>query len=196
MTNRPYEYYPAWDGKQVSPGVTKMIALSKERWKTSSLGAYVHRNMNNDIKPPQLSVHATGSAWDCKYANEAQARVIWDWLLGKSTIAGRVVEHSKVLGISEIHWYAFGTYGAGYRCSRGEGKTGVKIFTATTVTLAMIPADVLAYARIAAMRLRPLTFRGTLPTWIRPLLEASSAYFRAAGDRRGGRGRLGCRGCA
>ena len=131
MTNRPYEYYPAWDGKQVSPGVTKMIALSKERWKTTSLGAYVHRNMNNNIKPPQLSVHATGSAWDMKYANEAQARVIWDWLLGKSTIAGKVVEHSKVLGISEIHWYAFGTYGAGYRCSRGEGKKGVKIFTMT-----------------------------------------------------------------
>ena len=57
--------------------------------------------------------------------------------------------------------------------------------TATTLTLALIPADVLAYARIAAMRLRPLTFRGTLPTWIRPLLEASIAYFRAAGDRRG-----------
>ena len=57
--------------------------------------------------------------------------------------------------------------------------------TATAVTLAMIPADVLAYARIAAMRLRPLTRRGTLPTWIRPLLEAAIPYFRAAGDRRG-----------
>jgi hypothetical protein len=108
-----------------------MMQLCKARWATKSLGAYVHRNMNNNIKPPQLSVHATGSAWDMQYKDEAQARVIWDWLLGKSTIAGKVVEHSKALGISEIHWYAYGTYGAGYRCSRGEGKKGVKIFTAT-----------------------------------------------------------------
>jgi hypothetical protein len=28
-----------------------------------------------------------------------------------------------------MHWYAYGSYGAGYRCSRGEGKAGVKIFT-------------------------------------------------------------------
>jgi hypothetical protein len=131
MTNRKYEYYPAWDGKVASPGILELVKLCKDRWATKSLGTYVHRNMNNDIKPPQLSVHATGSAADIQYKNEAQARFIWDWLLGKSTIAGKVVENSKVLGISEIHWYAFGTYGAGYRCSRGEGKTGVKIFTMT-----------------------------------------------------------------
>ena len=31
--------------------------------------------------------------------------------------------------MQELHWYAYGDYGAGYRCSRGEGKKGVKIFT-------------------------------------------------------------------
>ena len=131
MTNRPYEYYPAWDGKQVSPGTLKFVELCKARWATKCLGTYVHRNMNNNIKPPQLSVHATGAAADIQYKNEAQARLIWDFLLGKSTIAGKVVQHSQALGIQEIHWYAFGTFGAGYRCSRGEGKTGVKIFTAS-----------------------------------------------------------------
>jgi hypothetical protein len=44
---------------------------------------------------------------------------MWDWLL----------KYSEELEIEEIHWYAFGDYGAGYRCSRGPGKSGVKIFT-------------------------------------------------------------------
>jgi hypothetical protein len=74
-----------------------------------------------------LSVHATGYAADLKYKDEAQAREMWDWFLGSSELG----QHSKILGISEIHWYNFGTWGAGYRCSRGEGKKGVKIFTAT-----------------------------------------------------------------
>ena len=41
------------------------------------------------------------------------------------------MQHSERMGIVELHWYAYGDYGAGYRCSRGEGKAGVKIFTAT-----------------------------------------------------------------
>jgi hypothetical protein len=67
-----------------------------------------------------LSVHATGYAADLKYKDETQARAIWDWFLA----------NSKALGLCEMHWYAYGEYGAGYRCSRGEGKAGVKIFTA------------------------------------------------------------------
>jgi hypothetical protein len=67
-----------------------------------------------------LSVHATGYAADLKYKDEAQARIIWDWFLA----------NSKALGLCELHWYAYGDYGAGYRCSRGEGKKGVKIYTA------------------------------------------------------------------
>jgi hypothetical protein len=68
-----------------------------------------------------LSVHATGYAADLKYKDEAQARIIWDWFLA----------NSKALGLCELHWYAYGSYGAGYRCSRGEGVKGVKVFTAT-----------------------------------------------------------------
>jgi hypothetical protein len=68
-----------------------------------------------------LSVHATGYAADLKYKDETQAREIWDWFLA----------NSKALGLCEMHWYAYGDFGAGYRCSRGEGKTGVKIYTAT-----------------------------------------------------------------
>jgi len=57
--------------------------------------------------------------------------------------------------------------------------------TATPGILAMIPAEVLAYARTEAMRLRAVTGTGVPPAWIRPMLEGSIAYFRAAGDRRG-----------
>jgi hypothetical protein len=67
-----------------------------------------------------LSVHATGYAADIQYKDQAQAREMWDWFLA----------NSKALGLCELHWYAYGSYGAGYRCSRGEGKTGVKIYTA------------------------------------------------------------------
>jgi hypothetical protein len=56
---------------------------------------------------------------------------MWDWFLGSSVIDGKEVEHSEHLGLCEIHWYAFGDFGAGWRNSRGEGKAGVKIFTKT-----------------------------------------------------------------
>jgi hypothetical protein len=124
MSPRPYPYNVAWDGKQVSPGITKLIELSKARWGTRSLGAYVNRNMNRNVTPPIKSVHATGNAWDCDYGikktekeNEALARVIWDFLL----------HNSETLGISLVNWYAFGTYGATYKSSRGESKLGVRI---------------------------------------------------------------------
>jgi hypothetical protein len=67
-----------------------------------------------------LSVHATGYAADIQYKDEAQAREMWDWFLA----------NSKALGLCELHWYAYGDFGAGYRCSRGEGKRGVLIYTA------------------------------------------------------------------
>lgn len=76
-----------------------------------------------------LSTHATGAAVDCQYPNEQVARQMWDWFLGSSEIDGKTVQHSEFLDIVEIHWYAFGDFGAGYRSSRGEGKAGVKIFT-------------------------------------------------------------------
>lgn len=131
MTNRPYPYFPAYDGGKETPGIRKLVDLMGRRWSTKSLGTYVVRNMRNDSQPPQLSTHATGAAADIQYADEKQARIIWDWLLGSSVIDGQTVQHSERMGIVELHWYAYGDYGAGYRCSRGEGKAGVKIFTAT-----------------------------------------------------------------
>ena len=117
MANRPYPYYPAWDGKATQPVTAKLVELCKARWGMTSLGTYANRPMRNNAG---LSCHATGFAADLKYKDEAQARVIWDWFLA----------NSKALGLCELHWYAYGAYGAGYRCSRGEGKAGVKIFTA------------------------------------------------------------------
>lgn len=117
MPNRPYPYYPSWDGKRTQPVTAKLITLCKARWQLQNLGAYQNRPMRSG---ESLSVHATGYAADLKYRDEAQARIIWDWFL----------TNSKALLLAEMHWYAYGNYGAGYRCSRGEGKKGVKIFTA------------------------------------------------------------------
>lgn len=135
---RPYPYYPAWDGKKASALIEKVAALLSARYGGKSIGTYSARLMKNDhtagkkIGDPgmekYLSVHATGYALDWSYAgagkkngctDEELARTVWDFLLA----------NSKDLGICEVHWYAYGDYGAGYRCSRGEGKTGVKIFT-------------------------------------------------------------------
>ena len=118
MTNRVYPYWPSWDGKGTQPVTAKLVELCKARWGMTSLGTYANRPMRNNAG---LSVHATGYAVDLKYKDEAQARIIWDWFLA----------NSKALGLCELHWYAYGEYGAGYRCSRGEGKAGVKIYTAT-----------------------------------------------------------------
>ena len=114
---RKYPYYPAWDGKRPSPLILKCADLSRRRWPgTVNLGTYVNRDMRG--KPGQKSVHATGFALDLGYKDEAQAREIWDFF----------VNNSLALNVAEVHWYTFGKYGAGYRCSRGEGKQGVKIY--------------------------------------------------------------------
>lgn len=114
---RKYPYYPAWDGKKPSTLIVKCAELCGKRWKgTKNLGTYVNRDMRG--KPGQKSVHATGFALDLGYKDETQARDIWDFFVG----------NSLALNVAEVHWYTFGKYGAGYRCSRGEGKTGVKIY--------------------------------------------------------------------
>lgn len=127
---RKYSYYPSFDGKGPQEGTLKLVDLCGKRWKTKSLGVYQVRLMKNDhtvgmkLTDPDagkwMSTHATGAAADIQYPSEAVARQMWDWFLA----------NSEALGIEEIHWYAFGDYGAGYRCSRGEGKKGVKVFTA------------------------------------------------------------------
>jgi tetratricopeptide (TPR) repeat protein len=55
----------------------------------------------------------------------------------------------------------------------------------TSITLAMIPPDVLAYARTDAMRGRVGGGLGAPSPWIRLALDEAVAYFRGVGDRRG-----------
>ena len=126
---RKYPYYPAFDGGKESDLIRRVVELCAKRWKTKSIGTYNVRLMKNDhtagkkIGDPgmdkYLSVHSTGYAADIQYPDEKTAEIMWNYF----------VAHSAELGICEIHWYAKGDYGWGYRCSRGEGKAGVKVFT-------------------------------------------------------------------
>ena len=119
---RKYPYYPAWDGKATDPVTKKFYDLCKRRWKFTNLGMYANRSMRGS---KNLSVHATGFAVDMGYpatrAGRATAKQAWDWL----------ILHSEELRICEIHDYAYGDWGRGYRCSRGPHNEGVKIFTST-----------------------------------------------------------------
>ena len=113
-------------------GTVKLSELCKKRWGFSNLGIFSNRMMNNPKAvagdPKWLSVHATGRACDLGYKDRAKAVEAWDWFMA----------HTAVLGIEEIHDYAFDSnvkdkiagWGRGYRCSRGEGVKGVKLFTA------------------------------------------------------------------
>ena len=57
--------------------------------------------------------------------------------------------------------------------------------TATATTLDLVPAEILAYARVCAMRERSAR-PSTLPhQWIRPMLDGAIASFRETGNRRG-----------
>jgi hypothetical protein len=120
--SRKYPFYPAWDGKATDPVTKKFYDLCKRRWAFTNLGMYANRSMRGS---KNLSVHATGYAVDMGYpatrAGRATAKEAWDWF----------IEHSEQLRICEIHDYSFGDWGRGYRCSRGEGVKGVKVFTAT-----------------------------------------------------------------
>lgn len=135
---RKYPYYPSFDGKGAGAGTEKLVELCGKRWKTKNMGIYSARLMRNShtegkkIGDPGmekwLSVHATGAAADIGYPDRKTGVEMWDWFL----------KYTKELGIVEIHDYAFDTnvkdgkpgYGRGFRCSRGEGAAGVKVFTA------------------------------------------------------------------
>ena len=117
------------------PGTLKLVELCGKRWGFKNLGTFANRRMNNSAaakdpnNPKWLSVHATGRACDIGYADRKVAEQAWDWF----------IKYTKELGIEEIHDYAFDVdgkgakkpWGRGYRCSRGEGNKGVKIFTET-----------------------------------------------------------------
>ena len=121
---RKYPYYPVTTpGTSKLAGTEKFVDLCKRRYPSfTNLGTWVVRNMRGK---KTLSVHSLGVAGDVGYSKtregRRQAKELWDWL----------IEHSEALGLCELHDYAFGDYGRGYRCSRGEGQKGVKIFTAT-----------------------------------------------------------------
>jgi hypothetical protein len=120
---------------KAQPGAALLVKYCGIRWGFKNLGIFANRRMNNaaaaaDPKNPKwLSVHATGRAVDIGYTNRKVAVQAWDWFIA----------NTAALGIEEIHDYAFDPDGAGkgkpwgrgYRCSRGEGAKGVKIFTAT-----------------------------------------------------------------
>lgn len=137
---RKYPYYPSFDGGAAGAGTLKFVELCTKRWKgTKNLGIYQVRLMRNDKTKNMkigdagyekfLSVHATGAACDVGYPNRKVGVQMWDWF----------ITYTKELGIVEIHDYAFDAnvkdkqmgYGRGFRCSRGEGLSGVKVFTAS-----------------------------------------------------------------
>lgn len=108
-------------------GTRKLIQLCQRRWGFTNLGGFANRPIRG--KKKVLSVHATGRACDLGYSSRADALEAWDWFL----------KYTKQLGIEAMHDYAFDStpgdgkrgWGRGYRCDRGEGERGVRVFTAT-----------------------------------------------------------------
>lgn len=112
------------------PGTEKLVEFCKRRWDFTNLGIFANRSMKNPKAvpgdPKWLSVHATGRACDIGYTDRKKAVEAWDWFLA----------NAAALGIEEIHDYAYDDdkadkeagWGRGFRCSRGEGKAGVKIY--------------------------------------------------------------------
>lgn len=129
---RKYPFYPAWDGGGPSPVTEWFAHAMNRRWKFRNLGIYANRPMNNPAANGALSTHATGFAVDLGYTDRRIAVTAWNWLL----------ENSATLRICEIHDYVYRNprqdpkdkrvYGRGYRCSRGEGTRGVKIYDKTS----------------------------------------------------------------
>ena len=134
----PRKYTGNSDGNygKAREGTLELLRMSSKRFGMTNLGTYSNRRMNNakanadPTNPKYLSVHATGRAVDLGYKNRDNGLALWNFLLA----------NTAQLGIEEIHDYAYKwpnqdpkdktAWGAGYRCSRGEGLAGVKIFTA------------------------------------------------------------------
>lgn len=115
MAKRPYTGTKDGAATGKRAGTEWFVSAMRNRWNFSNLGTWVVRDMRG--KPGQLSVHATGRAADIGYMNNAQARAkaveVAEWL---ATVADD-------LGIEEIHDYAYGKYGRGWRCDRAKWKT-------------------------------------------------------------------------
>jgi hypothetical protein len=133
---RPYTGNKDGNYGKAREGTLELLRLASKRFGMTNLGTYSNRRMNNakanadPTNPKYLSVHATGRAVDLGYQNRDNALALWNFLIA----------NTAQLGIEEIHDYAYKwpqqdpkdktAWGAGYRCSRGEGLKGVKIFNA------------------------------------------------------------------
>jgi hypothetical protein len=119
-TNRPYTGTKDGAAKGKRPGTEKLVDLCRKRWGFTNLGTWVVRDMRG--KPGNLSVHATARAADIGYGTGKEARKkgveAFNWLL----------QNAAALGIEEIHDYAFGKFGRGYRCSRASKDGGVIVY--------------------------------------------------------------------
>lgn len=115
MAKRAYTGTKDGAAKAKRPGTEWLQRALGARWGFSNLGTFVVRDMRG--KPGQLSVHATGRALDAGYMNNVKARnkavEVAEWL----------ARNADALGIEEIHDYAYGRYGRGWRCSRGKWTT-------------------------------------------------------------------------
>jgi hypothetical protein len=117
---RKYPYYPVTEpGTGKLAGTEKFVDLCKRRWGFTNLGTFVVRNIRGK---KTLSVHCLGVAGDIGYpktrAGRRKAKEAWNWF----------IEHSEALGLCELHDYAYGDFGRGWRCSRGEGQEGVVVY--------------------------------------------------------------------
>ena len=105
----------------LTPGARSLTRLAAAQFGVTSAGGFNVRPILSGPSKGKPSVHGTGRAVDLKYARRPQGVALWDFLLANTAL----------LQIEAVHDYAFPQYGRGYRCSRGEGQRGVKIFTAT-----------------------------------------------------------------
>ena len=117
---RKYPYYPVTTpGTGKLAGTEKFMWLCKRRWGFTNLGTWVVRPIRGK---KTWSVHSLGVAGDIGYpktrAGRRKAKEAWDWF----------IEHSEALGLCELHDYAYGDFGRGWRCSRGEGQEGVVVY--------------------------------------------------------------------
>jgi len=111
-------------------GLKKFVALAMKEYGMTNLGTFANRQMKNPKAkandPKWLSVHATGRACDLGYSDRHKAMELWKLMLA----------NSREMGLEEAHDYAFDAdkadkekgWGRGYRCSRGEGEAGVKVY--------------------------------------------------------------------